>query len=56
MFLAPDRVRDQRRRADAEHLRGRQHEEHQIAADGDCRDRIGAETSDPIQIDQHVQR
>ena len=32
------------------------HDEHQVAADGDGGDSVGAETSDPVQIDQHVER
>ena len=56
-LIAPARgVRDERRRADAEHLRGGQHDEHQVAADADGGDRFGAQPADPVEIDEDVER
>jgi hypothetical protein len=48
-------VRHQRRRADAEHLRRREHDEHQIAAQSDRSDGVGAQSSDPIEVDEYVE-
>ena len=50
------RVRDQRGRADAQHLRAGQHDERQVAGDADGGDRFLAEAADPVEIDQEVQR
>ena len=55
-ILPAGRVRDERRRADAEHLRHREHDEHQVAGDADGGDGLRAEAADPVQIDQEVQR
>ena len=56
MNPSPRRVRDERRRANAEHLRGREDDEGEIAADADCRHCRGAQTADPVQIDKDVKR
>ena len=54
--LAPGRVRDQRGRSDAQHLRGGEHEEHQVAADGHGRHRVRPEAADPVEVDEDVER
>ena len=42
--------------ADAEHLRGGQNDERQVAGDADSGDRLGPQSADPIQIHQDVER
>ncbi len=53
--LAPDRLRDERHRADAERLREGHDDEHRDAGGADARKRGVAELRDEIEIDQQVQ-
>ena len=55
VLLPTGGVGDQRGGADAEHLRHRQHDEHQVAADADRRHRFLAEATHPVEIDQEVE-
>ena len=55
MILPAGGVRDDGRRADAEHLGQGEDDEGQIADDADRRDRLGSEPADPVEVDQEVQ-
>ena len=46
------RVRDQRGRADTQHLRAGEDDERQVAGDADGSNRFLAEAADPVEIDQ----
>ena len=57
LLVAPaNGMGDQRGGADAQHLRRRQHDEQQVAADADSRNGLGPEPSHPVEVHQHVQR
>jgi hypothetical protein len=49
-------VSDQSRGADAQHLCCPEDEEHEVPADGDRRDRLGAKTANPVKVHQHIER
>jgi hypothetical protein len=42
--------------ANAQHLRGSEHDECEVAADGNGGNRLRAQSSHPVEIDEHVQR
>jgi hypothetical protein len=52
VILAAGRVRDERRRADSEHLRDGQHDEREVAGNGDCRHRFLPEPPNPVEVDE----
>ena len=56
VVLAANRMRHDRSRVHAEHLREREDEEADVARDPHRSDGVGAEPSHPVQIDQEVQR
>ena len=56
LIFSPGRLRNERRRSDAEHLRQRQHYHGEIAGNTNCSDRFLAEMSHPIEVSQQVER
>ena len=56
LIFSAGRLRNERGRSDAEHLRQRQHYHCKIAGDTDGGDRFLAEMSHPIEVSQQVER
>ncbi len=55
-ILASHRMRDERDRAHAEHLRQREHDEHEVARRAHAGERRIAQVGDKIEVDQNIQR
>ena len=55
-ILLPRRVRHERRRADAQHLRDGEDDEREVAGDADAGHGLLSQPSDPVQIDEEVER
>jgi hypothetical protein len=56
VVLSSDRVRHDGRRADAEHLCQGEHNKRKVAGYSNGGDRVRAESADPIEVDQEIQR